>query len=538
MLSLANVRVEIGDRVLLDSGNALIKAGEKVALVGRNGVGKTTLLRTLAGEFDPAAGDIRIPERTAYLRQEGNVRRGHGSDGQAALDYLIAASPLAQTKITLEEMTHRMHEVEGDELDRLVNEFGELHERFTHDGGYELEAQAERIASGLGIDEDTLLAPVNSLSGGQRRRVDLAALLLTGGDLFVLDEPTNHLDVDAKKWLMDFLRDSPATVLLVSHDIRLMDRHIDKVLALENARLESYIGTYSDFLKQRAEMEEQRKHATKNILKDVSRLEDTKKIFAKANATHAAKRRALQRRIDSLNDRLREHAPPVRQRDLKVRFPAVARAGDQVMEITGLTKSFGDTHVLHGVDLTLRRQDAFLLVGVNGAGKTTMLRCLAGVETPDSGSVRLGANVTVGYYAQEHEDIDGDATALENLKATSPGNLSEAELRAVLGHFGITARIADQPARTLSGGEKTKLSLARLMASRANLLLLDEPTNNLDPQSVEALLAALQHYEGTVILVSHDSDFVSQLAPERAYLLPQGQIVYFDERVLDLIPAR
>jgi ATPase subunit of ABC transporter with duplicated ATPase domains len=537
MLSLANVRVEIGDRVLLDGGSVLIKAGEKVALVGRNGVGKTTLLRTLAGDIQPAAGDIRLPAKTAYLRQEGNApQRGRG-EGQVALDYLLAASPLAAMKARIEELTALMHSVEGDALDAALHEFGEVHERFTHDGGYELEAQAERIAAGLLIDEDTLLSPVSGLSGGQRRRVDLAALLLQGGDLFILDEPTNHLDVDAKKWLMEFLRDSPATVLVVSHDIRLMDRSINRVLDLENARLESYAGTYSQFLKQKADIEEQRKHNARNIAKESARLEDTKKIFAKANATHAAKRRALQRRIDALNDRLKEHAPAIKQRALKVKFPAVARAGDQVMMIEGLTKSYGETKVLRGVDLTLRRQDAFLLVGINGAGKTTMLRCIAGAETPDGGTVRLGANVTVGYYAQEHEDIDGTATALENLRAAAP-EASEPELRAVLGHFGISERIADTAAGRLSGGEKTKLSLARLMASRANLLLLDEPTNNLDPQSVEALLAALQHYEGTVVIVSHDSDFVSQLAPERAFLLPKGQIVYFDESVLDLIPAR
>ncbi len=267
------------------------------------------------------------------------------------------------------------------------------------------------------------------------------------------------------------------------------------------------------------------------------RLEDTKKIFSKGNATHAAKRRALQRRIDALRERLADHAPPVRTRELKLRFPQPARAGDQVVEVTGLSKSFGEHRVFHGVDVEVQRGDVLLLVGVNGAGKTTLLRCLAEREVPDAGRVRLGANVTVGFYAQEHEDIAPRLSVLDNIRGAAPAS-SEGGLRAILAHFGLVGDVAGQQAGTLSGGEKTKLALARLMVAGANLLLLDEPTNNLDPQSVEALLAALQHYEGTVILVSHDADFVAQLAPERVLLLPQSRMVYFDERVLGMIPKR
>jgi ATPase subunit of ABC transporter with duplicated ATPase domains len=222
---------------------------------------------------------------------------------------------------------------------------------------------------------------------------------------------------------------------------------------------------------------------------------------------------------------------------MAVRFPEPARAGDQVLEVTKLAKSYDGVAVLKGVDFVVQRSDVMLLVGVNGAGKTTLLRCLAGRETPDRGVVRLGANVTLGYYAQEHEDIRPTASVLDNLRAAS-SMASEGELRAALGHFGLVGDVASQRAGTLSGGEKTKLALARLMVARANLLLLDEPTNNLDPHSVEALLAALQNYEGTVILVSHDSDFVSQLAPERVLLLPESRIQYFDERVLGMIPKR
>jgi ATPase subunit of ABC transporter with duplicated ATPase domains len=535
MLALSAARIEIGDRVLLDDASVLIRQGEKVALVGANGMGKTTLLRAIAGEGSLTSGSVRIPPHSAYLRQE--TPRLEGEREQLAMDYLLEESPLTAVHHEMNRLTSLMSEAAGAELDRVIDHFSELQERFTLTGGYELEATAERIAGGVGLDEEALLTPVAALSGGQRRRLDLASLLLAGGDLLILDEPTNHLDMTAKRWVMEFLRDTRATVLMVSHDVKLMDTAFDRVLALENARIDVYQGTYSDYLRQRSEAEAQRTHAARSISKEAVRLEDTKKIFAKGNATHAAKRRALQRRIDALHERLKEHAPPVRRRELKVRFPQPPRAGDQVLEVTGLTKAFDGHRVFDGVDFEVQRGDVLLLVGVNGAGKTTLLRCIAEREAPDAGRVRLGANVTLGFYAQEHEDIAPGLSVLDNIRRAAPAS-SEGELRAVLGHFGLVGDVAGQQAGTLSGGEKTKLALARLMVIRANLLLLDEPTNNLDPQSVEALLAALQHYEGTVVLVSHDADFVAQLAPERVLLLPQSRIVYFDERVLEMLPKR
>jgi ATPase subunit of ABC transporter with duplicated ATPase domains len=535
MLSLSSARIEIGDRVLLEDASVLIKQGEKVALVGPNGTGKTTLLRSIAGERKLTSGSVKLPPRTAYLRQETPPLNNGRS--QTALDYLLEASPLTGVHREMDELTARMHELSGAELDEVLHRFGDLQERYTHDGGYELETQAERIAKGVGLDEEELLTDIDALSGGQRRKLELAALLLAGGDLFILDEPTNHLDVSAKRWVMNFLRDTQATVVVVSHDVKLMDTAIDRVLALENAQIEAYRGTYSDFLRQRAEAETQRAHAASTITKEAGRLSETKKMFSKGNATHAKKRAALQRRIDSLNERLKDHAPRVRQRKLNIRFPSPDRAGDIVVEVEGLAKAFDGHQVFRGVEFLVGRGDVLLLVGVNGAGKTTLLRCLSGRETPDEGRVRLGSNVRLGYYAQEHEDILPRRTVLDNLRDLA-GDATEGQLRAALGHFGLTGDVALQDAGTLSGGEKTKLALARLMVSRANLLLLDEPTNNLDPTSVESLLAALQHYEGTVLLVSHDADFVAQLAPERVLLLPESRVAYFDERVLGMIPKR
>jgi len=535
MLNLTSARIEMGARVLLEDASLLIRQGEKVALVGANGMGKTTLLRAIAGDGALTSGEVSTPGRTAYLQQETSTLTG--SRGQPALEYLLEVSPLTAIQHELERLTTLMSEVEGDALDEAIHKFSDLQERFTDEGGYELEATAERIAKGVGLTEEELLTPVDGLSGGQRRKLDLAGLLLAGGDLFVLDEPTNHLDADAKRWVMKFLRETHATVLVVSHDLKLMDTGLDRVLALDNAQIDSYRGTYSDYLRQRDADEAQRAHAASTITKETGRLQETKRLFAKGNATHATKRRALQRRIDALNTRLKDHAPRVRPRQMSVRFPEPARAGDQVLEVTGLAKSYDGVKVLKGVDFLVQRSDVLLLVGVNGAGKTTLMRCLAGRETPDRGRVRLGANVTLGYYAQEHEDIRPKSSVLENLRR-GVTDASEGELRSALGHFGLTGDVAVQQAGTLSGGEKTKLALARLMVARSNLLLLDEPTNNLDPQSVESLLAALQNYEGTVVLVSHDTDFVSQLAPERVLLLPESRVTYFDERVLDMIPQR
>ncbi|MGI0130892.1 MAG: ABC-F family ATP-binding cassette domain-containing protein, partial [Thermoplasmata archaeon] len=419
---------------------------------------------------------MRVPPRYSYLRQE--TPRLEAGRELLAMEYLLEASPLTAVHQEMNRLTTLMSEIEGADLDRVIHRFSDLQERFTVEGGYELEATAERIASGVGLDEEALLTPVDALSGGQRRRLDLASLLLAGGDLLLLDEPTNHLDMSAKRWVMEFLRDTRATVLMVSHDVKLMDTAFDRVLALEDARIDVYQGTYSDFLRQRSETEAQRAHAARTISKEALRLEDTKKIFAKGNATHAAKRRALQRRIDALNERLKDHAPRVHRRELRVRFPQPARAGDLVLEVAGLSKAFDDHRVFSGVDFEVQRGDVLLLVGVNGAGKTTLLRCLAGRETPEAGVVRLGANVTLGYYAQEHEDIAPRLSVLENIRSAAPDS-SEGELRAVLGHFGLVGDVAAQRAGTLSGGEKTKLALSRLMVARANLLLLDEPTNNL-----------------------------------------------------------
>ena len=547
VLDVADLRIDLGHRVLLEGATFRLGSREKVALVGPNGAGKTTLLRTLAGEMHPAGGTVTLPETFGWIKQD--VQAKAEERDLLSYDHLLSASPLTEMAHQLEDWHVRIEKAGIDmaaglpgaeeELDKAVRKYSNLEERYRGLGGYQVESEAERIAAGVGLDEEALLREVGTLSGGQRRRLELARLLLAGGELLILDEPTNHLDVEAKRWVMDFLKATDATVLVVSHDIDLMDSAIDRVLALEFAQIEQYKGTYTQFLKQREEREALRAREKSNFDKEVTRLEKTMDKFRGANETHVQKRKNLLKRIEQMHKKRGPEVMVVKRRKLNVRFPEPKRAGDIALTVDGLEKSFGDTQVFGEVAFTVGRGDRFLVLGLNGAGKTTLLRSLAGVYTPDAGTVKLGANVSLGFYAQEHEDIVNGKTVLVHMReraAPGPrGPIPDHELRAVLGHFGLSGDVGDQDAATLSGGEKTKLSLARLIVGKANLLLLDEPTNNLDPPSREAVLAALQNYGGTIVLVSHDTEFVTQLAPTGVLMMPEGQLLHYDEKMLDLI---
>ncbi|HTJ76421.1 MAG TPA: ABC-F family ATP-binding cassette domain-containing protein [Acidimicrobiales bacterium] len=537
-LQASNLRIEIGARVLLDDASFRIGEGEKVALVGPNGAGKTTLLKTLVGGAPPVAGSVVLPETWGWLAQETAATAE--VTNVLAFDHLLAGSRLhglhERVLTALDGIDKASGSEDPEALDAAVHRYSELEARFRLAGGYDLERTAETIAAGLDLDDEDLLLEVGALSGGQRRRLELARLLLAGGDLLILDEPTNHLDAKAKAFVMDFLKSSPSAVLVVSHDIELMSESIDRVFALEQGHLEQYRGTYSVFLKKRAEREASLERDAANAAKEIERLQRTADKFRQGNATAARKRHNLEQRITRIVDQQARRLPPVRRRQIKVRFPDPVRAGDLVLEVKGLVKSFGDEVVVRGVDFTVSRGEVFLVVGVNGAGKTTLLRCLAGLYAADAGTVRLGTNVTLGFYAQEHEDIRPGFTVLDIMQEASTPGQSVSELRSILAHFGLTGDVAAQEASTLSGGEKTKLSLARLVGGRANVLLLDEPTNNLDPSSREAVLAALQHFKGTVILVSHDIEFVTQLAPKHVIAMPSGRLLPFDEKMLDLVP--
>jgi len=537
MLEAAGVTIDLGHRVLLRDASFRVASGETVGLVGPNGAGKTTLLRVLAGDLKPTAGTVSLPSHFGWLRQDVQARPEEAHE--VSIDHLLGGRETARLAEELEATRLRIEQSDGVQRDRAVRRFAGLEERFRVLGGYRSEAEARRIASGVGLDDEALSRRVGTLSGGQRRRLELARLLYAGGDLLILDEPTNHLDLDAKAWVMQFLRTTRCAVLVVSHDIGLLDDAIDRVLALEGGQLDVYRGTYTRFLEQRTAREAQRAKEASLYGEKVAQLKATAERFRHGNEKVAKKAKAIDTRLE----RMARTAPVelARRRKVSVRFPDPPRPGDLVLVAEGLAKAYTGDPVFKDVSFTVGRGETFLVLGLNGAGKTTLLRILARVIDADSGTFRLGANVELGFYAQEHEDIRDGVTVLDHMReraAAVPGGhggVPDKDLRAVLGHFGLTGDVAFQDAATLSGGEKTKLALARLVVGRANLLLLDEPTNNLDPQSREAVLAALQHYKGTTVLVSHDSEFVASLAPDRVLIMPDGDVVPFDEGALELV---
>jgi ATPase subunit of ABC transporter with duplicated ATPase domains len=360
--------------------------------------------------------------------------------------------------------------------------------------------------------------------------VELARILFADTDILLLDEPTNHLDLDAKAWLIDWLTTYRGGMLVVSHDLPLLDEAITSVLALEHGELEAYRGNYSHYLLERDRRRERKERERKHQDEAIARLEENIRRFKGTTEKMAKIARSWETRVDRMKRDL--VAVQKNGKSVRVAFPQPPQSGRIPLSAMGLAKSYGDNLVFIDLEFAIERGERMLLIGLNGAGKTTLLRILAGVETSDLGEVNLGHNATLGYYAQEHEQILPDVTVLNHMR--SVGSLPDQTMRSLLGHFLLADKV-DQDAATLSGGEKTKLALAMLVAARPNVLLLDEPTNNLDPQAKEALLDALSIYEGTIVLVSHDTDFVAQLFPDRAVLMPEGEMRFFDEALLDLV---
>jgi len=521
------LRIEIGPRILLDGADFSVQPGDKVGLVGRNGAGKTTLMRTLVGYQAPAAGTVTRRGNLGYFSQE-SVPSDLEHPDVTGLERILAAREIGAMHRKLEETRRKIARLDGEARDRAIERFARLTDELEAKGGYAAEAEAKAVAAHLGMSD--LDRPVATLSGGERRRVELARILFAETDTLLLDEPTNHLDVDAKEWLVDYLVGYRGAVLVVSHDLPLLDEAITSVLSLENGSLEAYRGNYSAFLVERERRRAQRERERRQQLADIARLEENVRRFRGSTEKMARRAATMATRADRLREDLVEVA--ARGRSVTVRFPQPAPSGRTPLRADELAKSYGDNLVFVDVSLDLDRGERLILLGLNGAGKTTLLRILAGVEVPDLGAVTVGHRVSLGYYAQEHEQIVGGRTVLAHLQAVS--DLPEVELRSLLGHFLLADKV-DQDAGTLSGGEKTKLALAMLITARPNVLLLDEPTNNLDPQAKDALLAALRAYTGTVVLVSHDTDFVAGLGPDRAVLMPDGEIRHFDDSLLDLV---
>jgi len=539
VITATDLEVRAGARTLLSTDGAALRVqpGDRIGLVGRNGAGKTTTMRILAGEGEPYAGTIARNGEIGYLPQdpkEGNLE-------VLARDRVLSARGLDTLLADLEKQQALMAEVADDATrDRAVRRYGQLEERFAALGGYAAESEAGRICASLGLPERVLTQPLRTLSGGQRRRVELSRILFAASETgsgsattLLLDEPTNHLDADSLGWLREFLRGHTGGLVVISHNVDLLADVVNRVWFLDAVRgeVDVYNMGWQKYLDARATDEQRRRRERANAERKAAALR-TQAAKMGAKATKAVAAQNMLRRADRMMAALDEER--VADKVARIKFPTPAPCGRTPLVAKGLTKNYGSLEVFSGVDLAIDRSSRVVLLGFNGAGKTTLLRLLAGVETPDSGALEPGHGLKIGYFAQEHDTLDNLATVWENIRHAAP-DTGEQDLRGLLGAFMFSGPQLDQPAGTLSGGEKTRLALAGLVASTANVLLLDEPTNNLDPASREQVLDALRSYVGAVVLVTHDPGAAEALDPQRVVLLPDGTEDFWSDDYRDLI---
>ncbi|MEU7764731.1 ABC-F family ATP-binding cassette domain-containing protein [Nocardia sp. NPDC049190] len=540
MITATDLEVRAGVRTLLSApGPALrVQAGDRIGLVGRNGAGKTTTLRILAGEGEPYAGKILRSSDIGYLPQDPR----EGDLDVLARDRVLSARGLDTLIREMEKQQALMAEVADEkERDKAVRKYGRLEERFAALGGYVAESEAARICHSLGLPDRVLGQALRTLSGGQRRRIELARILFAASDgsggrsdtILLLDEPTNHLDADSITWLRGFLQNHDGGLIVISHDVELLADVVNKVWFLDAVRGEAdiYNMGWKKYLDARATDEQRRRRERANAEKKAGALRaQAAKLGAKATKATAAQNMAKRA------DRLMAELDDVRIADrvARIKFPEPAPCGKTPLMAENLTKVYGSLEIFTGVDLAIDRGSRVVVLGLNGAGKTTLLRLLAGVEQLTAGALVPGHGLKVGYFAQEHDTLDDNATVWENIRHAAP-DAGEQDLRGLLGAFMFSGPQLEQPAGTLSGGEKTRLALAGLVSSAANVLLLDEPTNNLDPISREQVLDALRTYAGAVVLVTHDPGAAEALSPERVILLPDGTEDHWSAEYLELI---
>ena len=529
MLSVHDLELRVGARTLMQGVTFRVDRGDKIGLVGRNGAGKTTLTKVLAGEGLPSDGRIDSTGEVGYLPQD--PRSGNPED--LARTRILDARGLGQLLVGMESAALEMGSTDSSVSEKAMKTYGNLQDRFLALGGYAAEAEAASIASNLSLPDRLLEQPLSTLSGGQRRRIELARILFSGADTMLLDEPTNHLDADSIVWLRDYLKAFQGGLIVISHDIELVEETVNRVFYLDANRtvIDIYNMTWKNYQRQRAADEERRKKERVNVEKKASVLQLQAAKFG-AKASKAAAAHQMVRRAEKMLSGLDE----VRTSDrvAKLRFPEPVACGRTPLMASNLSKSYGSLEIFAAVDLAIDRGSKVVILGFNGAGKTTLLRILAGVDEPDTGQLEPGHGLRIGYYAQEHETIDVKRSVLENMVSSSP-SITEMEARRVLGSFLFTGDDSNKPAGVLSGGEKTRLALAMIVVSGANVLLLDEPTNNLDPASREEILDALANYSGAVVLVSHDEGAVEALNPERVLILPDGTEDFWSRDYAELI---
>jgi ATPase subunit of ABC transporter with duplicated ATPase domains len=529
MISAHDLELRAGARLLLEAASFQVAAGDKIGLVGRNGAGKTTLARVLAGEAGPAAGEIRSGGSVGYLPQDTRV----GNLEAMAVDRVLSARGLDALMRGMREAETQMADPDPGRRDAAVRRYGHLEERLTVLGGYAAESEAASLAASLGLPGKVLRQPLRTLSGGQRRRIELARILFGSSETLLLDEPTNHLDADSVAWLREHLRSFRGGLVVISHNAELLGTVVNRVFHLDADRsaLDIYNLGWKAYLDQRETDARRRRRERANAERQAAALQSqADKMRAKATKAKAAQN--MHKRAEKLLAGV--SADRSADRVARLRFPVPAHCGRTPLTARGLTKSYGSLEVFAGVDMAVDRGARVVVLGLNGAGKTTLLRLLYQIEEPDAGEVLPGHGLRLGYYAQEHETLDTGRTVLENMRSAAP-ELTDGDQRSILGSFLFSGDDVAKPAAVLSGGEKTRLALALLVVSGANVLLLDEPTNNLDPGSRAEILSALRRYQGAIVLVTHDEGAVDALCPERVVLLPDGVEDAWSDDLADLV---
>jgi ATPase subunit of ABC transporter with duplicated ATPase domains len=522
----SNINKQYGKQLIFVEASFQLNPGEKVGLVGPNGAGKTTLFRMVVGEEAPDEGDVSVPKKMTigYFRQDVEEMKG-----RSVLDEAIAGSGRAgDLHHELEQLQQAMEDpTRLDEMDKILDRFGHVQEEYEHLGGYTLEAQAREVLHGLGFHDDQIDGDVGALSGGWKMRVALARVLLGRPQVLLMDEPTNHLDIESIIWLEQFLKSYEGALLMTSHDREFMNRIVSKIAEIDSGEIITYSGNYDFYERERAIRETNQQAA---FARQQSMLAKEQR-FIERFKTHAAKAAQVQSRIKAL-DKIEKIELPKKRHVVKFEFRVPPRSGDQVAVIEDLHKAYGKRVIYDGFSMTIRRGERWAVMGRNGAGKTTLLKMIAGVSDPDSGSVRLGASLNMGYFAQQSLDVlDGDLTVIEQLQRDFPQDGLGA-LRSLAGAFQFSGDDVDKKIRSLSGGEKSRLAMARMLYDPPNFLVLDEPTNHLDLATKEMLVEALKEFQGTMIFVSHDRSFLRGLGSrvlelgENPHLYPGSYVEY------------
>src|ERR1700749_4654158 len=505
MISFARISKQYGRQILFVDTSFQLNPGEKVGLVGPNGAGKTTVFRMIVGEESPDEGEVSVPKKLTigYFRQDVEEM-----SGRSVLDEAIAGSGRAgDLHHELEALQHALEDpARADEMETILARFGDVQEEYEHLGGYTLEAQAREVLHGLGFADDQIDGDVGALSGGWKMRGALARVLLGKPDVLLMDEPTNHLDIESIIWLEQFLRSYSGAMLMTSHDREFMNRLVSKIAEIDSGEIVVYSGNY-DFYERERNIRESNQQAA--FARQQSMLAKEQR-FIDGFRTHAAKAAQVQSRIKAL-DKIEKIELAKRRQVVKFKFRVPPRSGDQVAVLEDLHKRYGPRVIYDGFDLTIRRGERWAVMGRNGAGKTTLLKMIAGAAAPDSGTVRLGASLNMGYFAQQSLDVlDSDLTVIEQLQQDFPQD-GLGSLRTLAGAFQFSGDDVDKKIRSLSGGEKSRLAMARMLYNPPNFLVLDEPTNHLDLATREMLIEKLKDFQGTMIFVSHDRVFLRGL---------------------------